>query len=210
MTTKTVSIRKTTRLDAFDLFALGLLNLLWGTLLGLWWLLLLPVVSVPLVLTCVAGAFFGPVAALVVTGVSIAGIILWRIQRPEMFERWVTARARTRFLAWFRYRRRWAKLMAACHLSIDRNDCTFIPRLLGVEIGPATDRVQVRMLDGHCPADFENRVTHLAHAFGALACRATITGPGTVELAFRRSDSLAETVILPRVDHWTKGQGRAA
>ncbi|WP_063053019.1 hypothetical protein [Nocardia arthritidis] len=209
MTTKTVSIRKTTRLDAFDLFALGLLNLLWGTLLGLWWLLLLPVVSVPIVLTCVAGAFYGPIAALVVTGLSAAGIIAWRIQRPEMFERWVTRRARARFLTWFRYRRRWAKLMRACHLSIDRGDRTFIPRLLEVQIGPTTDRVRVRMLDGHCPADFENRVSHLAHAFGALDCRATITGPGTVELAFRRSDSLAETVILPRVDHWTKG-GQAA
>ncbi|MGW5221599.1 hypothetical protein ACWEQA_27375 [Nocardia sp. NPDC004085] len=209
MTTKTVSIRKTTRLDAFDLLALGLLNLVWGTLLGLWWLLLLPVVSVPLVLTGVAGAFLGPVAALVVAGLSAAGIILWRIQRPEMFERWVTRRARSRFLTWFRYRRRWARLMTACHLSIDRGNRTFIPRLLGVQIGPATDRVRVRMLDGHCPADFENRVSHLAHAFGALDCRATITGPGTVELAFRRSDSLAETVILPRVDHWTKG-GQAA
>ncbi|MGY1867293.1 hypothetical protein ACW9HK_19565 [Nocardia gipuzkoensis] len=209
MTTKTVSIRQTTRLDAFDLVALGLLNVLWGTLLGLWWLLLLPVVSVPLVLTCVAGAFFGPFAALVVSGLFVAGIILWRVKRPEMFERWVTHRAHVRFLTWFRYRRRWARLMAACHLSIDRGDRTFIPRLLGVQIGPATDRVRVRMLDGHCPADFENRVTHLAHAFGALDCRATITGPGTVELAFRRSDSLAETVILPRVDHWTKG-GQAA
>jgi hypothetical protein len=127
-----------------------------------------------------------------------------------MFDRWVSRRARTRFLTWFRYRRRWAKLMTACHLSIDRNDRTFIPRLLSADIGPATDRVRVRMLDGHCPADFENRVSHLAHAFGALDCRATITGPGTVELAFRRSDSLAATVILPRVDHWTKGQGRAA
>ncbi|MEU6833060.1 hypothetical protein ABZ894_30820 [Nocardia beijingensis] len=209
MTTKTVSIRQTTRLDAFDLFALGLLNLLWGTLVGLWWLLLLPVVSVPLVLTCVAGAFLGPVGALVVAGLSAAGVVLWRLRRPEMFERWVTRRARVRFLTWFRYRRRWARLMTACHLSIDRGNRTFIPRLLGVQIGPATDRVRLRMLDGHCPADFENRVSHLAHAFGALDCRATITGPGTVELAFRRSDSLAETVILPQVDHWTKG-GQAA
>ncbi|MGV9545209.1 hypothetical protein ACWDSF_28110 [Nocardia beijingensis] len=209
MTTKTVSIRHTMRLDAFDLLALGLLNLVWGALLGLWWLLLLPVVSVPLVLTCVAGAFYGPAAALVVAGLSAAGVVLWRLRRPEMFERWVTARARVRFLTWFRYRRRWARLMTACHLSIDRGDRTFIPRLLGVQIGPATDRVRVRMLDGHCPADFENRVTHLAHAFGALDCRATITGPGTVELAFRRTDSLAATVILPRVDHWTKG-GQAA
>jgi hypothetical protein len=174
------------------------------------WAVLFPMFSIPLVLACAAGLFWGPVAGVVVVGVSAAGIMLWRLRRPEMFERWVTRRARVRFLTWFRYRRRWAKLMTACHLSIDRNDRTFIPRLLSADIGIATDRVRVRMLDGHCPADFENRVSHLAHAFGALDCRATIIGPGTVELAFRRSDSLAATVILPRVDHWTKGQGRAA
>jgi hypothetical protein len=200
--------------DPFDLIGLAALNFVWwafnavGVLAQ--WAVLFPMFSMPVVLAGAAGLFWGPVAALVVVGVSAAGIMLWRLRRPEMFERWVTRRARTRFLTWFRYRRRWAKLMTACHLSIDRNDRTFIPRLLSADIGPATDRVRVRMLDGHCPADFENRVTHLAHAFGALDCRATITGPGTVELAFRRSDSLAATVILPRVDHWTKGQGRAA
>ncbi|WP_040781097.1 hypothetical protein [Nocardia pneumoniae] len=189
MTPKTSTTGNTARLDVFDVFALGLLNLLWATLTGVWWLLLFPMFSLPIVLAAVAGLFWGPVAALGVVGVSLAGIMLWRQRRPEMFERWVTRRARTRFLTWFRYRRRWAKLMTACHLSIDRNDRTFIPRLLSADIG---------------------RVSHLAHAFGALDCRATITGPGTVELAFRRSDSLADTVILPRVDHWTEGQGRAA
>jgi hypothetical protein len=200
--------------DPFDLIGLAALNLVWWALVAVGtavqWAVLFPMFSVPLVLAVAAGLFWGPIAALVVVGVFIAGIILWRLRRPEMFERWVTRRARTRFLTWFRYQRRWAKLLTACHLSIERNDRTFIPRLLSADIGPVTDRVRVRMLEGHCPADFENRVSHLAHAFGALDCRATITGPGTVELAFRRSDSLAETVILPRVDHWTKGSGRAA
>ncbi|MGY5276446.1 hypothetical protein [Nocardia gipuzkoensis] len=210
MTTKTENGQR----DPFDLIGLAALNLVWWALVAVGvavrWAVLFPMFSIPLVLAGAAGLFWGPVAALVVVGVSIAGISGWRIQRPEMFQRWVTARARTRFLTWFRYQRRWAKLMTACHLSIDRNNRTFIPRLLSADIGAVTDRVRVRMLEGHCPADFENRVSHLAHAFGALDCRATITGPGTVELAFRRSDSLAETVILPRVDHWTKGRGRAA
>ncbi|MFI5540295.1 hypothetical protein ACIA5H_28275 [Nocardia sp. NPDC051900] len=204
MTTKTVQIRKDTRMDAFDLFALGLLNLAAATLVGLWWLLLFPMISLPLALVVTAWALWGWPVGLAAAGVSVAGLLWWQRARPEAFDRWVTRRARVRFLTWHRYRRRWVKLMRACHLSIDRGDRTFIPRLLGVEIGPATDRVRVRMLDGHCPADFENRVTQLAHAFGVLDCRATIIGPGTVELAFRRSDSLAETVILPRVDHWIR------
>ncbi|MBF6195670.1 hypothetical protein U3653_26260 [Nocardia sp. CDC186] len=210
MNTTTVHIRKDTHLDAFDLAALGLLHLAAATLVGLWWLVLFPMISLPLALVVTAWVLWGWPVGLAAAGVSVAGLLLWQRAHPRMFDRWVTARARSRFLTWHRYRRRWVKLMRACHLSIDRGDRTFIPRLLGVEIGPATDRVRVRMLDGHCPADFENRVSHLAHAFGALDCRATITGPGTVELAFRRADALAETVILPRVDHWTKGGGQAA
>ncbi|MGY1948646.1 hypothetical protein [Nocardia asiatica] len=204
MTTKTVHIRKDTHLDASDRLALALLNLLWAALIGLWWLVLFPMLSIPLALVVTVWVLMGWPVGLAAAGVSVAGLLLWQRARAEAFDRWVTHRARSRFLTWHRYRRRWVKLMRACHLSIDRGDRTFIPRLLGVQIGPATDRVRVRMLDGHCPADFENRVSQLAHAFGALDCRATIIGPGTVELAFRRTDALAETVILPRVDHWVR------
>ncbi|MFI2284534.1 hypothetical protein [Nocardia beijingensis] len=203
MTTQNVHIRKNQHLDLFDRLALVLLNILWATGIGLWWLLLFPMISAPLAVAVAAWVLWGWPVGLATGGVSVAGLVLWRRQRPETFDRWVTHRARTRSLTWWRYRRRWVRLMAACHLSIDRGDRTLVPRLLGVEIGAATDRVRVRMLDGHCPADFENRVSQLAHAFGALDCRATITGPGTVELAFRRSDALAANVILPRVDHWT-------
>ncbi|MBF6194170.1 hypothetical protein U3653_22165 [Nocardia sp. CDC186] len=203
MTTQNVHIRKNQHLDLFDRLALVLLNILWGTVIGLWWLLLFPMISAPLAVAVAVWVLWGWPVGVATGGVSVAGLVLWQRQRPEKFDRWVTHRARTRALTWWRYRRRWVRLMEACHLSIDRGDRTLVPRLLGVEIGPATDRVRVRMLDGHCPADFENRVSQLAHAFGALDCRATITGPGTVELAFRRSDALAATVILPRVDHWT-------
>ncbi|MEU5761152.1 hypothetical protein [Nocardia sp. NPDC047648] len=202
-TTRNVHIRKNQHLDVFDRLALVLLNILWGTGISLWWLLLFPMISAPLALAVTVGVLWGWPVGLATAGVFVTGLVLWRRLRPEMFDRWVTRRARTRALTWWRYRRCWVRLMTACHLSIDRGDRTLIPRLLGVQIGAATDRVRVRMLDGHCPADFENRVDHLAHAFGALDCRATITGPGTIELAFRHSDALAATVILPRVDHWT-------
>ncbi|MGW4330287.1 hypothetical protein ACWEKR_30910, partial [Nocardia sp. NPDC004573] len=118
MTTKTVHIRKDTRLDASDRFALALLNLLWAAAIGVWWLILFPMISIPLALVVTAWALLGWPMGLATGGVSVAGLLVWQRARPQMFERWVTARARTRFLTWHRYRRRWAKLMTACHLSI--------------------------------------------------------------------------------------------
>jgi hypothetical protein len=201
---------KTTDHDPFDMVASALMHLVWYSLIGLgvagWWAVLFPMISIPLGLAVAAGLFLGWVWGVVVVGVSIAGMVLWRRRSRQTFEQWITSRARTRFLAWFRYRRRWAKLLQACNLTIDRDDATFVPRLVGVQVGDAMDRLQVRMLAGQCPDDYENRTAHLAHAFGALECRATIIGPAMVELAFRHADSLAETIELPRIDggRWTK------
>ncbi|MFD0359904.1 hypothetical protein ACFQZZ_00355 [Nocardia sp. GCM10030253] len=155
---------------------------------------------IPIAVAAAAGLFYGWPVGVVVAGVFTAGMVLWHRRSPETFERWITSRARSRFLTWFRYRRRWARLMTACNLTITRNDATLVPRLASVAIGDTIDRVQVRMLEGHCPDDFQNRTQHLAHAFGTQECRATIVGPGVVELAFRHADSLAETIALPHID----------
>ncbi|WP_433622963.1 hypothetical protein [Nocardia sp. CA-120079] len=192
--------------DPLDLIGLAILNTVWWAFIaagvGLWWAVLFPMISVPLAVAVVVGVLVGWPVGVVVVGVFAAGIMLWRRSRPEMFERWVSRRARTRFLTWFRYRRRWARLTHACHLSISREDWTLVPKLVSVEIGDSVDRLRVRMLEGHCPADFENRVEHLAHAFGAQECRAVIVGPGTVELVMRQADSMAEPIALP--DRWGK------
>ncbi|MGY4101319.1 hypothetical protein ACW2Q0_17465 [Nocardia sp. R16R-3T] len=196
--------------DPSDVIAQALLELVWLIIKAVaviaWWAVLFPMVSLPLGLAVAAGRFLGWGWAVVVVGVSIAGMVLWRAKHPETFERWITSRARHRFLTWWRYRRRWTRLMTACGLSIDRGEHTLIPPLRSVEVGDSVDRLRVRMLEGHCPADWENRVEHLAHAFGALECRATIAGPATVELVMRHSDSLAEAIELPRIDggHWWK------
>jgi hypothetical protein len=211
MTTKTKTSQPDR--DISDAITEALMELVWLLLKAvgvlLWWTVLFPMISIPLGLAVAAGFVLGPVVGVVVVGVSVAGIMLWRWKRPEMFERWVTRRARRRFLTWWRYKRRWTRLMTACHLSIDRGEHTLVPPLRGVEIGESVDRLRVRMLEGHCPADFENRVEHLAHAFGALECRATIAGPGTVELVMRQSDSLAQAIDLPRIDRGRWGKDAA-
>ncbi|WP_280235814.1 hypothetical protein [Nocardia cyriacigeorgica] len=175
-----------------------------GAAIAVHWALLFPMISLPIAAAIAAGVLWGWPFGIGVAGISGAGIMLWRLRRPEMFERWVTRRARTRFLAWWRYRVRWNRKLTACGLAIIDGDATRIPRLLSVAIGEHSDRVRVRMLDGQCPADYDNRTSHLCHAFGALDCHADLLGRGVYELTFRRSDALAETVVLPRVDHWTK------
>ncbi|MGO4614415.1 hypothetical protein AB4305_08835 [Nocardia sp. 2YAB30] len=104
---------------------------------------------------------------------------------------------RVRYLAWFRYRRRWTRLMTAARLTLTTDGTTRVPRLLSVRVGEATDRVRVRMLDGHCPADYENRTTHLATTFGAHHCDAAIVGPGTVEIVLYHPDSISTPDALP-------------
>ncbi|MET7769107.1 hypothetical protein [Nocardia sp. NPDC005366] len=163
-----------------------------------WWVLLFPMVSIPLVLAVTVGVLLGPVAGVVVVGVFAAGMVLWRRRGPQTFERWITRRARTRFLSWFRYRLRWARLLTACGLSVTNGEHTFVPRLLAIEIGAGTDLVRLRMLPGHCPDDYRGRAVHLAHAFGAQGCAATIVGPGVVELVFRRAGAVADPITLPR------------
>jgi hypothetical protein len=206
MATKTTQAQQ----DPADVICTALMELVWllvkAVAVVAWWALLFPMISIPVGVAVAVWVLVGWVWGVVVVGVSIAGIMLWRAKRPEMFERWITRRARARLLSWFRYRRRWAKLLQACNLTVDGDDATFVPRLVGVQVGDATDRLQVRMLAGQCPDDYENRTAHLAHAFGALECRATIIGPAMVELVFRHADSLAETIELPRIDgdRWSK------
>ncbi|MBF6351670.1 hypothetical protein IU448_22025 [Nocardia flavorosea] len=198
------------RRDVFDLLGLAVLNSGWYLVTGLataiHWAILFPPISVPVGLAVAAGVLVGWPSGVAV-GVAFAGLLLlWRRARPQQFARWITDRARSRFLTWWRYQRNWARLMKACHLTVSTQTRIVTPRLAGVEIGKGTDRVRLRMLEGQCPADYENRVETIAHAFNADQCHASIVGPATVELRFRFGDALAETVTVPRVDHWTKGR----
>ncbi|MFI6998772.1 hypothetical protein [Nocardia sp. NPDC050175] len=200
MATKTTDTHKQPAEVITEAFLMLLWQILKAAMVTAWWAVLFPMVSIPVAGAVAAGLFIGWPWAVVVVGVSIAGMVLWRAKHPETFERWLTGRARARFLRWWRYRLRWDKRLEACKLTVPGKASTFIPQLRKAQIGHSMDRVQVRMLDGQCPADYENRVDRLAHTFGALECRAHIVGPGVVELVFRYADALAEPVTVPSLD----------
>ncbi|MGS2808439.1 hypothetical protein [Nocardia sp. MW-W600-9] len=159
-----------------------------------WWAVLFPMVTIPAALAVAAGYLAGWPAGIGVAGGAVAGMVLWRHRSPQTFERWFTGRARSRFLTWHRYRRRWTKLLTACDLSTRDGDRVLVPRLVSVHIGDSTDTVRVRMLPGHSPDSWTNRRDHLAHGFGAQQARIRFAGPGLVEIVFRRSDALAAVV----------------
>ncbi|MFI8975840.1 hypothetical protein ACIGO9_23335 [Nocardia asteroides] len=163
----------------------------------LWWAILFPMVTVPIGTTVAAWLLLGWPAGIAVAAVMVAAMLAWRRWHRVSYEDWFTQRARARFLAIFRYRRRWAALMTACGLSIVNGDRVLVPRLTEVLIGDTSDIVRARMLPGHCPESWTNRAEHLAHAFGAQNARIRLVGPAQVEILFRRSDALAKTVVVP-------------
>lgn len=172
-------------------------RLLLASFVLVWWAVLFPMITVPVVVTVAAWLLIGWPAGIGVAGGAVAGMVLWRQRSPQTFERWFTGRIRSRFLTWHRYRRRWAKLLTACDLATRDGDRVTVPRLVSVQIGSSTDIVRTRMLPGHSPDSWTNRRDHLAHGFGAQEARVRFAGPGLIEIVFRRSDALADPVVVP-------------
>lgn len=198
--TRTQKITITSEVDYFDVImdAIGRAMIATATaaLYVGWWAVLFPMLSVPFLASGAAGWFYGWPVGLVVAGVSTAGMVLWRVSSPQTFERWVTRRIRIRWLAWFRYRRRWTRVMTGCGMTTRDGDRELVPRLVSVHIGETLDTVLVRMLIGDNPAMWENGVERLAHAFGCTHATARLAGAGLFELIFRRTDSLLEPVLV--------------
>ncbi|TDP32338.1 hypothetical protein [Nocardia ignorata] len=199
--TRTQTITITEQVDHFDVILDALGRAMIGVVAGvgrlLWWAVLFPMVSAPIAATAGVWLLVGWVAGIGVAGMAVAGMVLWRQWSPQTFERWLSGRIRSRWLGWFRYRRRWATLLTACDLATRDGDRVFVPRLVSVRIGDSIDIVRTRMLPGHSPDTWFNRRDHLAHGFGAQQARVNLAGPGQIEIAFRHDDSLADPVVVP-------------
>lgn len=196
-TTTTTTTARDPAGEALDALLTVAGRLILGVFVIVWWAVLFPMVSVPAGLSVAVGWFFGWPFGVGVAGGAVAGVVLWRVSSPQTFERWLTGRARTRFLTWFRYRRRWTTMTTACGLATRDGDRVFIPRLISVQIGTTLDTVRARMLPGHSPDTWTHRADHFAHGFGAQQATVRFAGPGLVEITFRRNDSLAAPVLAP-------------
>ncbi|WP_433592544.1 hypothetical protein [Nocardia sp. CA-145437] len=197
----TTATTKTTdnELDVLDLIVLAVLNTIWhtatGLLVGAWWAILFPMFSVPLVTSLAVGWRLGWPAGAAWAGVSAAGIMLWRWKCPQMFERAVAWRARSRCLTWWRYRRQWRTRIDDCELTVSFGTVVGYPAVQEIWIDDITDCVHVRMLPGQSPADWTSRVDRLALVFGARECQARLVGPGLMELEFWHWDPKVPMVL---------------
>lgn len=99
--------------------------------------------------------------------------------------------------AWWRYRRRWAHLMALHGLVVIHRDRVLLPRLQRVVIDRrGIDTLHVVMVPGQAPPDWKVRADALAHAFGAHAARVTVLRPSLLAIELRYLDTLAHPIPL--------------
>lgn len=119
-------------------------------------------------------------------------LLVWWRAWPGSYWYCVTLRV----LAWWRhifvYRRHWQPVLVVAGLAESYQERRYLPRIRRVTCDTWADRVRVSLVAGTCPADFEHRVTELAHGFAVASCRVVVNGPRDITLEFPRHDTLAE------------------
>ncbi len=172
------------------IFVVQLLRLMWRVL---WFALTHP--GVDAVAALVAATWLGlswpgVVGLAVIAVIGLAGL---RVIQPLWFARFVAVPVRD-WLRWWFYRRRWKAAMTLAGLAPDYRGQPMLPVLDQVHRSGAVDLVQVGLVTGQAPVDFEARAENLAHAFGARLCRIHGAAPGVVMLELVRADTLADPI----------------
>ena len=73
----------------------------------LWWAIMFPAISVPIIACAVVGIAYGGKAALISGIVISAAYVAWAWVDATSFHAWVVAPVRRRWLTWWRYTRSW-------------------------------------------------------------------------------------------------------
>jgi S-DNA-T family DNA segregation ATPase FtsK/SpoIIIE len=140
---------------------------------------------------------YGYPIVLALVGLTATAGLSWTLIDRSSFLRLVG----WRLLAWWRlvsiYRRHWQPVMIVSGLGRHLRGRDYLPHLLRVTCTTWADLVTVKMLSGQAVTDWTGRTEHLAHGFGAPACRISVERSGRLLLTFPRSDPLA--VPLPAI-----------
>jgi S-DNA-T family DNA segregation ATPase FtsK/SpoIIIE len=177
-----------------------------AAVLGLWFALRHPRTTMVTAAAVAAYVYLGPDGVVLTLGMLAVLGVAWRWGHRASFD-WCLLgpwRRATRY-AW-----RWPKAIPMCgldqsfrptHTGIDEGlgldrprSRRYLPKLGRVRSDQWCDRVTVRLLAGQHPGMWEDCTDHLAHTFGAMACRVECPRPGRVVLVFLHRDRLAEIV----------------
>ncbi|MHA6796682.1 FtsK/SpoIIIE domain-containing protein [Pseudonocardia bannensis] len=159
---------------------------------------------------------FGLVSLVITAAVVAAAFGVWRWWDLASFEPWAGRRLRGWWQRWMVYARHMPDWLRACGLTVadqggpvtvavtpfrrtavapkvnPRREQT--PRIVTVRSGPSWDEVQVRLVPGQTPEDYDQAARALAVARGVSRCQIRELGPDLVSIDYQRVDRLAEVV----------------
>ena len=144
----------------------------------LWWAILFPAISVPIIACTAVGIASGGKAA-VISGVVIsAAYMAWACLDATSFEAWVIGPVRRRWLTWWRYTRSWESVCTLHGLTAHLGERRLVPALRSLVIGAHTDVLDLRVVTGQSVADWHKCADALAAAWRADRLTIRATAPG--------------------------------
>jgi S-DNA-T family DNA segregation ATPase FtsK/SpoIIIE len=164
----------------------------------LWWAVLFPAISIPVVIAFVVAGKYGMNAGFLAAIAFTAAYGLWAFLDEDSFEAWVIGPVRCRFLTWWRYTRTWNHVCALHGLTATRGERELFPTLRAISIGEYVDVLDVSVVTGQSIINWQKQTAALAAAFKADRLTITATSPGEIRVSIMRGDVLAEPIALPR------------
>jgi S-DNA-T family DNA segregation ATPase FtsK/SpoIIIE len=157
--------------------------------------------------------------SLAITAGVLAGLLAsWRLVDMRSFDGWAGRWLRAWWLRWTVYAPKLPDWLLACGLGITQDTAPVVlaltplgrtlgrgrrpapaqvPKVLGVRSGASWDLVQVRLIPGQKPEDFDDAARALACARGVARCQVRELSPNVVSIDFQRRDLLADPVACP-------------
>jgi len=163
----------------------------------LWWAVLFPALSIPVILTIWVAIAYGARAGLLTGALGVAAYIGWAVVEPSSFTAWVLAPVRQRWLSWWRYHRTWESVCTLHGLTARLGERTLVPALRSVRIGSHADVLTLRVMAGQSINDWHKRGPALAAAWRAERLTIRATTPGELRIIISRGDVLAQPISLP-------------
>ncbi|WP_162958802.1 hypothetical protein [Nocardia yunnanensis] len=121
---------------------------------------------------------------------SLLGVVLAAKHGRTFLRVWITV--------WWRYRRRWARVLAKAELTqSDTKHGRIVPTLRQVTTDRYADVLTVAMLPGQSPDEWHQASTDLAKAFGAKTGTVRMGSNSDIDLVLSRRGGVPDQLALP-------------